>query len=186
MQMINRRGMRLSWQQGFIALFLIFMFGCVFGFFYEEIFYFIVDGYFSKRGFFYGPWLPVYGWGAVLMVLTLRPFKNHPAAVFFVSLVITGSLEYLTGLMLLKVWGIRLWDYGMEPLNFLNVQGFICLRSLLSFGVAGYFAIYILDPYVHHLCESGSQKVSHIVVDGLLLLLAADVVCSFIFRHPLQ
>ena len=62
-------------------LFLIFLIGCLAGWFYEEIFYWITEGLLGNRGLLYGPWLPIYGIGA-LGIYAMKPMKKHPTLLF--------------------------------------------------------------------------------------------------------
>ena len=57
-------------------LFLIFLTGCLVGWVYEEIFYWIAEGVLRNRGILYGPWLPIYGIGA-LGIYAMKPVKKH-------------------------------------------------------------------------------------------------------------
>ena len=66
---------------GLCYLFLIFLTGCLAGWVYEEIFYWITEGLLRNRGVLYGPWLPIYGIGA-LGIYVLKPLKRHPTLLF--------------------------------------------------------------------------------------------------------
>lgn len=126
---------------------LIMIIGGVLGFIYEEIFYLFDLGYLVKRGSSFGPWIPIYAFGSLFLTFTYR-FRDRPLLVFIISLLITGLLEYFTGYFLFKVFNIRLWDYNTEILNFGNINGYICLRSVLLFGISGLFLVYYLIPYI--------------------------------------
>ena len=63
-------------------LLLIFFAGCIIGWIYEEIFYWITEGLLRNRGILYGPWLPIYGIGA-LGIYSMKPLKKHPVLLFF-------------------------------------------------------------------------------------------------------
>lgn len=128
-------------------LFLIFMTGCLIGWVYEEIFYWITEGMLRNRGLLYGPWLPIYGVGA-LGIYAMKPLKKNPVLLFFMCVAVTGVVEYIIGLIGILFFGIRLWDYrGL----FMNIGGIICLRSLLSFAVMGMVFHYLLEPTAENL-----------------------------------
>ena len=61
----------------FVYWILIFLIGSLIGWIYEEIFYFVTENTISNRGFFYGPYLPVYGFGSVILMVTLKKIKKR-------------------------------------------------------------------------------------------------------------
>lgn len=127
---------------------MIFVVGGLFGFVYEEIFYRIDLGYFTKRGTTLGPWIPIYGFGAILIIFLTEKLRKHPALLFIVASAATGLLELATGYVLYNYLGVRLWDYNVEIWNFGNIGGYICLRSVLFFGLSALFLQYIVHPYI--------------------------------------
>ena len=123
--------MRKEVNQKILYLILIFMIGAVVGYIYEVIFYLIQDYQLINRGVLYGPYLPIYGAGAVFIYF-LKPLKKHPILLFISSMLITGILEYIIGLYCLKINNIRLWEYTDL---FMNIQGLVCLRSVITFAI---------------------------------------------------
>lgn len=92
-------------------LFAVFLTGCFVGWIYEEIFYWITEGLLRNRGILYGPWLPIYGVGA-LAIYAMKPLKKHPAVLFLLSAAATGAVEYAIGWAGIRFFGLRLWDYS--------------------------------------------------------------------------
>ena len=91
-----------------VGVMLIIMVTCgVLGFIYETIFYRIDLGYFVKRGSSFGPWVPIYAFGGLLLTLGNYKLRKHPIAVLMLSAGITGALEYITGMVLWEVWHTR-------------------------------------------------------------------------------
>ena len=84
----------------------------VFGFIYETIFYKIDLGYFVKRGSTFGPIIPIYFFGGILIVLLSYRMRKTPHIIFLVNCLITGLLELITGFFFDKVLNLRLWDYN--------------------------------------------------------------------------
>ena len=76
-------------------LFVIFLIGCLTGWIYEEIFYWYTEGMLRNRGILYGPWLPIYGVGA-LGIYAMKPFKKNPAVLFLLSAGITGIQQLVS------------------------------------------------------------------------------------------
>ena len=151
-----KRAVLLSW---------IFVVGGIFGFVYEELFYRIDLDMWTKRGTTYGPWIPIYAYGAVLIVLATFKLRKKPIFVFLISMLVCGLLEFLTGWVLFKFLNTRLWDYNTEIWNFGNIGGFICLRSVLFFGASGLFLQYAICPVLKKLLNYiKSQTVLYLTV----------------------
>ena len=147
-------------KDNFSYLILIFLFGSLVGFIYEELFYLIVDKKIVYQGFLYGPYLPIYGWGC-LGLLSLKKVKKHPSLVFLLAVLITGVLEYISGFMLLKIFNRTWWDYtGL----FLNIDGFVCLRSVITFGIGALLLIYIFEPLIIKFWKNKSKLVRVIAI----------------------
>ena len=128
------------------------------GFIYEELFYRIDLGYFVKRGSTFGPIIPIYAFGGFFIVFLTYRFKDHPLLVVFLNIFITGILEYATGYFLFEFKGIRLWDYNTEIWNFGNINGYICFRSVLLFGISSLFLIYVLVPFLIKIVKKYDEK----------------------------
>lgn len=151
-------------------LILLFTVGGIFGFIYETIFYYIDLGYLVKRGSTFGPWIPIYGFGALLITLFTYKFKDHPLKVFLVTCLVTGLLELGTGYVLNTFFDIRLWDYNVEIWNFGNIGGYVCLRSILFFGISGLFLVYFLIPLFTKIKTKCNEKVFSLIsiIPGVL------------------
>lgn len=155
-----------------ILVFIMVLCGVV-GFIFETFFYRIDLGYFVKRGTTYGPWIPIYAFGGLFITLITYKFKQKPLLVFLLGLLICTVLEFTTGLILHRVFDIRLWDYNVEILNFGNIGGYICLRSVLLFGLAGLLLVYKIIPMIKTIKEKVSDKVFTLIsiIPGILFLI---------------
>jgi uncharacterized membrane protein len=142
-----------------LIMLLIFVFGGIFGFLYETLFYKIDLGYFVKRGSTFGPWIPIYGMGGILMALITYHFKKNPLIVFLLATLISGLLEFGTGYILYHIFNTRLWDYNTEIWNLGNIGGYICLRSVLFFGISGLLLIYAVIPIIKILSKKIPKKI---------------------------
>ena len=162
-------------------LFIIFMLGCFVGWVYEEIFYWFTEGMLRNRGLLYGPWLPIYGVGA-LGIYGLKPIKKHPVLLFALCIAVSGVVEYIIGFTGIHLFGMRLWDYrGL----FLNIGGIICFRSVISFGIMGLVFHYILEPMGEQLYQKTPFAIIKTGCLILLFLLFTDCILSFLFRTPI-
>ena len=162
-------------------LFLVFLTGCLVGWIYEEIFYWITEGMLRNRGLLYGPWLPIYGIGA-LGIYAMKPLKKQPLLLFALCMVISGLVEYVLGCIGLHLFGLRLWDYrGL----LWNLDGLVCLRSVLSFGIMGLAFHYLLEPLAQRQFQKLRPTAVHtgcLVILGVFLL---DCTLSVFFRTPI-
>ncbi|MBP3707622.1 MAG: putative ABC transporter permease [Clostridia bacterium] len=173
----------LGLKKSLSILFLVMVFSGIFGFIYETIFYRIDLGYFVKRGSTFGPWIPIYAFGGVLITIGTYQFKKNPIIVFLLNCMITGILEYITGYVLFKYFGVRLWDYNTEIWNWGNINGFICARSILFFGISGLFLIYGIIPIIKRIVLK-CQENAILVASGILeLVFIIDMLVYWIQCH---
>ena len=166
----------------FPLLMLIFAFGGIFGFIYEEIFYRFDLGEWVKRGTTFGPWIPIYGFGALIILGLTFKFRKKTLFVFLFATIASGILELATGWVVLTVWGVRLWDYNEEILNFGNIGGFVCVRSVLFFGISGVFLQFVVVPLFEKLEKKMPEKAwlaLCFVPAGIFIL---DITASLICR----
>lgn len=160
---------------------LIFMIGSFIGWIYELLFYLLVDHVLVNSGFLYGPYVPVYGFGAVLMVIFLKRFKKNPFVLFLMAVLLTGVLEYVTGIVMWEIWSKRWWDYtGL----FLNIGGYVCLRSVITFGIGGLILMYLIEPNIKPFIKN-NQFLVKIFCMCFLTFFLIDNLITFTYRHPI-
>ena len=174
--------MKLSKRNIFNLLVLILIIGGITGFIYEEVFYYFDLGKLVKRGSSFGPWIPIYAFGSVFITVLTYKFKEKPLIVFLLSLIITGTLEYLTGMFFYEVLHTRLWDYNTEILNFGNINGYICLRSVLLFGFAGVFLVYFIVPKLLIFIKNTKQIFLNRLCIFLLSIFSLDILLYMIIK----
>lgn len=162
-------------------LFVIFLIGCLTGWIYEEIFYWYTEGMLRNRGILYGPWLPIYGVGA-LGIYAMKPFKKNPAVLFLLSAGITGVVEYIIGWIAIHCFGMHLWDYrGL----FGNISGIICVRSVVSFALLGLVFHYLIEPSTERVMGRLSRRAVYGGCSLLAVLLLTDCILSALYRTPI-
>ncbi|MEE3342920.1 MAG: putative ABC transporter permease [Bacilli bacterium] len=156
---------------------LIFVFSGIFGWIYEFIFYYFNGGmkiWYMQGGNFL-PWINIYAFGSILIVLTTYKIKKNPFLVFLISSIVTGLLEYIAGLLIFKLCnGLRLWDYNVEILNIGNIGGFVCLRSVLFFGSASLILMYLMLPFLIYLSKNMNKKTFIIMSISLFSIIMID------------
>ena len=100
---------------------------------------------FVNRGFLKGPWLPLYGSGAVLVLLITMPFDQHPVAVYIAGLIGATLLELVTGEAMVRLFKVRYWDYSNQHFQY---KGHICLSSSIVWGFFSVMMVYVVQPQV--------------------------------------
>lgn len=136
------------------------------GWLWEVLLYLILDSRFVNRGILFGPWLPIYGAGGLLMYLLLYRLKKHPLLVFLLAVVICSAIEYFCSWFLEELWGIRWWDYSDY---FMNLNGRICLLGAVVFGAGALILVYLFIPWFEKLYQKLPPSIRKRV--GLILLL---------------
>lgn len=139
----------LTKKQKITVICLLIVISGIIGWAYEFIFYYFNSGMktFYMRGGNFLPWINIYMYGSFLILGTTYKFKKHPILVFLISMIVTGILEYLSGYILYGVLGwTKCWDYNQEIWNWGNIGGYVCLRSVLIFGIAGVALVYFIEP----------------------------------------
>ena len=133
---------------------------------------------FINRGFLTGPWLPIYGSGAVLITLAvngLAPLESSVGTTFALSFVLCGTVEYGTSYVMEKRFHARWWDYSRKPMN---LHGRVWIGNLILFGLGGVLIIEVLDPLFLGLIGSLSLLRRQILAGVLGSVFLADYIMS--------
>ena len=133
----------------------------MFGFLYEFIFYYFNGGMnqFYWRGGNFLPWINIYATGSLMIYFLTYRHRKNIWKVFLISVIACGILEYVSGLGMYIIGnGMRCWDYNQEILNFGNIHGFVCLRSVLVFGVFSVLFLYGVVPLCFYLAKKMDKK----------------------------
>lgn len=163
---------------------MIIVIGGVFGFLYEYLFYFFNGGMkeFYYRGGNFLPWINIYATGSVMIYILTYKYRKNPLKVFLISVISTGLLEYFSGLGVYIIGdGLRYWDYNTEILNFGNINGFVCLRSVMFFGLSALLLMYVIVPFCFHVANKSNKKVFLIVTISICSIFLADEFYNLIF-----
>ena len=150
----------------------------------EVLYAYTVFGTFVDRGFLYGPMCPIYGWGAVAMVLVtekIRKKKVNTLEIFLIVTAIFTILEYLTSLVLELIFNLRWWDYSNY---FLNINGRVCLIFSIFFGFIGIVFVKKIYPRIQRLIKNIRKKISvkmlWVILISLIVLSNVDGILSSI------
>lgn len=154
----------------------LFYFYCFFGWCFESTYVSIKSKRFVNRGFMRGPFLPLYGSGAIMMLVVSMPFQGNVVLVYLAGCVGATLLEYITGVAMEALFKVRYWDYSNQKFQF---QGHICLTSTLAWGVL----TVLMTSFVHEKVEAVMFAIpSHMlqtITVTLTILLAIDYALAF-------
>ena len=167
---------------------LIIVISGMFGWLYEVVFYYFNSGMTEIywRGGNFLPWINIYAMGAILIyVLTYKKRKN-PLFVFLVSMISTGILEYIGGYFMEHIMHIKCWDYNTEILSFGSINGYVCLRSVLVFGISALLLMYIIVPFCFYLARKIPKKTFLILSYTICGIFLFDELYNLIFANLLN
>ncbi|XOQ43335.1 MAG: ABC transporter permease [Clostridium sp.] len=158
-------------------LFLLFMIYSFLGWLCESIYCSIPVRKFINRGFLTGPFCPIYGAGAILIVKILAPLKGQIVPLFFAGALLASLVEYGTGLLLETLFHTKYWDYSDHRFH---LQGRVCLENSMMFGIMGIITVEYLQPFLLSLLLLIPQHTLNWLFGGLLLYLLADTTLSVV------
>ena len=162
------------------SLVLLFFTFSLIGWIWEVSFHFYEDGVFVNRGIMHGPWLPIYGFGCLMILTLLYRLRKSPAKEFLAAIGLCGLVEYFTSyFMELAYGGVKWWDYSGY---FLNIDGRICAEGLLVFGIGGMLIVYLIAP----LFDNFIRRIKPAALVCLCVVLLSVFVCDQIYsaKHP--
>ena len=131
---------------------------------------------FVNRGFLLGPICPIYGYGVLFIVLLIGDDTSDILSVFLKSILICSVLEYFTSYFMEKIFKVRWWDYSN---NKFNINGRICLETMIPFGLLGTLVVYVIHPLIVRFVNLFSSK--FLIIIGIILFIAyfIDNILSF-------
>lgn len=155
-----------------ISTLILFFFTFAFVGWAWEVFYTLLnEGILANRGTLFGPWLPIYGFGGLIIIVGLRPLRKKPLIMFIGAFISCGILEYFTAWALETLFDTKWWDYTGF---FLNIHGRVCLEGLFVFGLAGVAFTYIFAPMLDNLYAHIKPSYRKPICAVLLVLFAID------------
>lgn len=156
-------------------LFILFMIYAVIGWAFETIICSIMDKKFANRGFFIGPYLPIFGIGAILITFILSNYQKDILVLFIMSAVLGAVLEYISSYLLEKIFNTRWWNYEIDKFN---LNGRVCLSATICFGALGVILIEVLNPFFIETIKSIPQLTLNIIFIILLVIFITDMIVS--------
>jgi len=140
--------------------------------------------HFVNRGFMYGPWLPIYGFGGLAvrcigaaLVRQASSVQPNPVVVFILSMIVCSIIEYIGSWILQKWFNVKLWDYSKYKCN---IHGRVCLLNSTLFGLAALLMTYVIHP----LLSTGVKGLPEVLVPdfskAILAVMSADATASML------
>ena len=155
--------------------FLLFIIYSVAGWCMEVICKLIQYKRFINRGFLIGPWCSIYGYGALLITFLLQKYTDDALVLFVMAIVVCGTLEYLTSYFMEKIFKARWWDYSQRKFN---LNGRICLGTIIPFGLLGLFIMYVSNPFLIEKLELLPELWLNIIFWTILTMYIVDNIVS--------
>lgn len=159
----------------FEKYFLVFIIYSAAGWIVEEINCSIIEKKIVNRGFLIGPICPIYGFGGLLITIVLTEFISRPFVVFCMAIILSGFLEYFTSYIMEKIFNARWWDYSDSKLN---LNGRICIGTLIPFGIFGLVVIYLFNPFIFKALNRLPETAMHIISIPTLIITVIDFIIS--------
>lgn len=169
---------KLSNVQKIIVYFFIYAF---LGWSLEVIYAMYVERTFVNRGFLFGPICPIYGFGALILIGSLRNVKGNKILKFIIAVIAFSVFEYIVSYILEVLFNQRWWDYSND---ILNLNGRISILYSLVWGILGIIFTEKLHPFVRKKVEklslSISKRTQKIIIYILVGIFVVDEIFSII------
>lgn len=166
-----------------LKYFLLFIIYSFIGWFIEVVAMLFNTGKVIDRGFLIGPYCPIYGGAGVLMTIFLSKYQNNIMLLFIMSIIICGSLEYFVSYVLEKIFKARWWDYSEKKFN---LNGRICVNTLIPFGILGVLLIMFINPLLFKFLNFIPYGLRLIIGIVLCIVFTIDVVVSVTITFNLR
>lgn len=155
---------------------LLFFFSYAFlGWIWESCYCSLKSRHWINRGFLHGPMLPIYGFGAVIILHITLPFRQSPVLTYLAGMLGATLLEYVTGYAMEKFFHTKYWDYTHQPFN---LHGYICLFCSLGWGIFSLLLVYWVHPEVEKILVILSSKTSTPLSLLIFVIFIIDVITS--------
>ena len=165
-----------------IKIFWVFIIASIIGYIFEFIVVLFQKGYYEcRQGLIYGPFIPVYGIGAIVYYLFFYKIKTrNKLIVFLLSMILGGITEYLCSFVQEMVFGTISWDYSYLPFN---VNGRTSLLHCTYWGIAGIMYIMWVEPLINKIGRVSEKKVTKLVTIIVALFMLFNIVISSVAMY---
>lgn len=128
-----------------------------------------------NRGFLNGPALPIYGFGAISVLLITLPVEDNIYLVYIMGMIGATLLEYITGSLMERIFHVRYWDYSTQPFN---LNGHICLGCSLGWGLFSVLMVNVIHKPIKQTVEKIPETTLNITTVIITIVFVADVIWS--------
>ena len=129
----------------------------------------------TNRGFIHGPMCPIYGVGALSVYFILRPLEGNWIALYFCGTILATTLEYITAIVMHKIFGSIWWDYTNKPFNY---KGILCLESTIAWGFYTIILFMFLQKWVNGFVELYPRRIGVHIGIALIAYYMIDFIVS--------
>lgn len=144
---------------------------CFLGWIWESCYMSVVERHPVNRGFVNGPFLTIYGFGAVSVYLILKPLEGKWPLLLVCGALLATLLEYITAEILEAVFHTSWWDYTEKKWNF---RGKICPESTICWGVFTLLMFYVLQPGVSWAVRQLDMRTGKVLIILITLIYCVD------------
>jgi uncharacterized membrane protein len=156
--------------------FMLFFIYAILGWIIETTLVSIEKRKFVNRGFLIGPYCPIYGFGGLAITILLKNYTKDPIVLFLMAVIICGILEYFTSYIMEKIFKARWWDYSAKKYN---INGRICLETVVPFGILGCLVMYVLNPITFKYLNMLSNSMLNIISAIFFTIFITDNIVSY-------
>lgn len=165
-------------------MFLVVVIAGFVGWTYEFLLAWAENGRIFMKGGNLLPWMNIYAIGAVFLVPVVLKLKKYPWAVFLASALITGVVELIGGFLVYTFGdGTRYWNYCDGPWAFGSINGFVCVLSVVCFGLSALLLTYAVLPFCVHLALKMEKRTFLILATTLFVLIMADELTNLTLKN---
>jgi uncharacterized membrane protein len=149
----------------------------ILGWVVESIYMSFCNKKWTNRGFIHGPICPIYGVGALTVYFILKPFSHNYIILYFCGTILATTLEYITAIIMQKIFGCIWWDYNDKPFNY---KGILCLESSIAWGFYTIFLFAFLHKWANMILGLYSRRTGEVLATILIVYYIVDFIISLI------
>lgn len=164
-------------EYSFLDILIYFITYSFLGWIMESIFRSICERKIINTGFLKGPFCPIYGIGAIIMIVFLKGFSNNLLLLFIIATIVLTLWEYIVGVLLEKLFHTKYWDYSNHKFNF---QGRICLMNSIFWGILGIVFIKFIHPFIESIITRINTEILIFVYTIIGIVMLVDIIITIV------